>query len=92
MPPGVTRAKYNDLMSLCTSKAIHEDYHGFYSSLLVNVGLVEMVPEPGVEGVEDELRNEYGNKIFFLVTQCCFQKELRQSIQITTNLFMTVKL
>lgn len=51
--PGITQAKYKDLLSLCDCKAIPADYHGFYSSLSVNGSELEVVPEPGVDDADD---------------------------------------
>lgn len=50
-PPGITKAKYGDLRSLCECLAIPADYQAFYSALSINNVAVETLPELDVEDV-----------------------------------------
>ena len=53
-PVPISKAKYDDLQSLCTSLAIPHDYHHFYQSLTWSSSVKrERLPEPDVEENSD---------------------------------------
>ena len=42
----ISKAKYDDLMSLCSSMAIPREYHAFYESLPHDDKATDVLPEP----------------------------------------------
>jgi len=47
-PVPITSAKYKDLLSLCSTKVIHRDYHAFYKTLLGDDKMQDCLPDTDV--------------------------------------------
>jgi len=45
-PPAISKAKYNDLISLCDSLAIAREHHHFYQSLVCSESVSDRLAEP----------------------------------------------
>ena len=52
-PPAISKAKYNDLISLCDSLAIPRKHHHFYQSLVCSESVVDRLAEPDVDENSD---------------------------------------
>jgi len=52
-PPAISKAKYNDLISLCDSLAIPREHHHFYQSLVCSESVVDRLAEPDVDENSD---------------------------------------
>ena len=48
-PVPISSAKYKDLLSLCSTKIIHKDYHAFYKTLIHDDKIEDCLPDTDVD-------------------------------------------